>query len=118
MRILLQILVVAFLGLVLAQFMPWWSAAIAGAAAGYFFAGHRGRSFLAGFLGIFLLWAFTAIYLRYAASSDFPDRFAQLFGPSVSGTMLVVITGMIGGIAGGFGAFTGDSLKRLFSKSN
>ena len=116
MRLLLQILVVAFLGLVLAQFMPWWGVAIAGATAGYFFAGHRGKSFLAGFIGIFILWFAMAFYMKISTGSDFADRFAQLFPFPLSGTALMAVSGVIGGIIGGFGAFTGDSIKRLIGK--
>ena len=116
MRLILQILVTAFLGLILAQFMPWWSVAIAAAAAGYFFKGHRGKSFLAGFLGIFLLWFLAALYIKISTGSDFPDRFAMLFPFPLSGTALMAVSGVIGGLVGGFGAFTGDSLQRMFDK--
>lgn len=116
MRLLLQILVVAFLALVLAQIMPWWGVAIAGLAGGYAYAGHRGKSFLAGFLGIFILWFLAALYIKVTTGSDFADRFALLFPFPLSGTALMVVSGVIGGIVGGFGAFTGDSIKRLFEK--
>ena len=54
MKLLLQIVVVAALGWVLAQFLPWWSIALAGGLAALGMTRHLGRSFLAGFLGGFI----------------------------------------------------------------
>jgi hypothetical protein len=115
MRLLYPILFVVVAGLVLAQLLPWWSIAIAGAAAGYIWSGHRGRSFLFGFLGGWLLWTAAAILITQSTGSDLGDRFAKLMSLPASGLLLAVVSGVIAGLVAGFAAFTGDSLKRIIS---
>jgi hypothetical protein len=113
MRLLYPIAFVILVGLLLAQFLPWWSIALAGAGAGYLWDGHRGRSFLFGFLGGFLLWTVAAILITYSTGSDLGDRFAKMMQLPANGTLLAVVSGVIAGLVAGFAAFTGDSIRRI-----
>lgn len=112
-HLLFQLAFIIMTGLILAQFLPWWSIAIAAAAAGFLWCGHRGRSFLAGFLGGMLLWAGAAIYFTQVTGSDLGDKFAQLMGLPPNGRMLAMVAGVVAGVVAGFAAFTGDSLRRM-----
>jgi hypothetical protein len=116
MRFGIQMLIVLGLGLILAMFMPWWSIALAGAVPGFLIHGHRGRSFLAGFVGALLLWAGAAIVMILMTGSDLGDKFALLLPIPLNGIGLAFVSGIIGGLVGGFGGFTGDSLRRLVEK--
>jgi hypothetical protein len=113
-----QVLFVAVAGLLLAQFLPWWSIAIAGVLAGWLWCGHRGRSFFAGFMGGLLLWSVAAVVIMQSTGSDLGDRFAQVAGLPASGTLLAVVSGVVAGLVAGFAAFTGDSLRRVRGKVN
>ncbi|MFN8395255.1 MAG: hypothetical protein U0176_11455 [Bacteroidia bacterium] len=112
-RTALIILVVALLGLGLAQILPWWSIAIAGMAAGWFLRGNRGRSFFGGFLGGWLLWAGAAMGITLTTGSDLADKFSTLMGFGGNGMILALISGVIAGLVAGFAAFTGDSLRQI-----
>ena len=58
MKFLLQLIVIALLGLVFEMLLPWWSIALAAFAGGFILATRA--NFLAGFLGIGILWLFYA----------------------------------------------------------
>ena len=116
MRFGIQFLIVFGVGLVLAFLLPWWSIAIAGAVAGFLIHGHRGRSFLAGFLGALVLWAGAALLMSWTTGSELPNMFAKLLPFPMNGFGLAFVSGVIGGIVAGLGAFTGDSLRKAIEK--
>lgn len=112
-RLGLIIVTVAVLGLLLAQFLPWWSIALAGLVAGWFLRGHRGRSFLGGFVGGWLLWAGAALTISLTTGSDLADKFSTLMGFGGNGMVLALISGVIAGLVAGIAAFTGDSIRQV-----
>lgn len=119
MRILYPVLFVIVVGLVLAQFLPWWSIALAGAGAGFLFRGHYGKTFLGAFLGALLLWAGAAIFITQSTGSDLGDKFAKLMGLPANGLLLAVVAGVLAGLIAGFAAMTGDAIGRIVKpKSN
>lgn len=111
--ILLQIIVLTFL---LSLFMPWWAIAIA-AAVGGFNAGSKRhwRNFHAGFLAIFLYWTGYAAIIMYSTGSPMPDRMAHVFSFSLNGTLIMLITGLVGGVLGGFASLTGGVFRRILT---
>jgi uncharacterized membrane protein len=115
MKLLKQIVVVLLLGWLLAQFLPWWSVAIAGGIAGFAISKKVGRAFLGGFLGIFILWAVVALLQTTGTGSDLHEKFAQLLPLPLNGTGLIFFSALIGGLAGGLGGWTGTLLRKSFS---
>jgi hypothetical protein len=117
MRLGVQLLIVIALGLVLAMFLPWWSIAIAGFAAGFLIHEHHGRSFLGGFLGSLILWASAAIVITLRTGSPLADMFAKLLPIRINGIGLAFVAGIIAGIVAGFGGMAGDAMRRaIFAK--
>lgn len=112
MRFSTQLIAVFGIGLLLAQVLPWWSIALAGALAGFIWHGHKGKSFLAGFLGGLLLWTGAALAIAWTTGSDLHDKFALLISPALSGTLLAVVAGVIAGIVAGLAALSGDALRQ------
>lgn len=111
MKLIIQIAVTALLGLILVQFLPWWSIAIAGVIGGI---GTRNKafvSFLGGFLGIFLLWSLAALLIVWGTDSPLPDRVGQLMPLKMDGVGLAFFSGAIGGLVAGFAALTGSLLR-------
>ncbi len=111
MKLILQIVVVAGLGLLLALFLPWWSVAIAGVVGGLAFRRSLGGSFLGGFLGIFLLWTITALLILNATDSPLPDRVGQLMPLKMDGTGLAFFGAAIAGLVGGVASMAGRALR-------
>jgi hypothetical protein len=108
-----QTLFIVVVGLVLAQFLPWWSITFAGVLAGWLWCGHRGRSFFAGFLGGLLLWTGAALVIMLSTGSDFPDKFAKVMFLPPNGILLAIVAGVVAGLVAGIAAYTGDSLRRI-----
>ncbi len=81
------------------------------------FAFHLGsiRSFLVGFIGIFLLWTGYALFLDLQNNSVMSSRMAQLFQLSAA-WQLVLVTGIIGALMGGFSAVTGHTIWQVLVK--
>ena len=110
MKLMQQILIAALAGFLLAQVLPWWSVAIAGALAAVLRPGHVGRSFLGGFMGIFLLWAGMAYWQMASTGSDFADKFAGLLPGGMSGMGLLLTAGIVGGLVAGLGGLSAGLL--------
>lgn len=102
------------IGFVLTAFLPWWTVVIAAFLVAFFLRIDSWKSFLAGFLAMTILWAGTALFLDVQNSEILSSKVAQLFQLPNS-KMLVYITGIIGGLLGGFGALTGNLLKSAIS---
>lgn len=101
------ILITAFL---LNLFLPWWSIAIPGLAFGYYFNQKALPSFGWGFLALFLLWGGQALYIHLANDAILSSRIAEML--SVGSPLLVVlITGILGGLVSGLATLTGSLVK-------
>ena len=111
MKLIIQIVVTALLGLILVQFLPWWSIAIAGVIGGLSSRSNLFMSFLGGFLGIFLLWSLAALLILWGTESPLPDRVGDLMPLKMDGTGLAFFSGLIGGLVAGFAALTGRILR-------
>lgn len=101
------ILIAAF---VLNLFLPWWSIAIPGVILGYFFNEKALMSFVWGFLALFLLWGGQALYIHIANEGILSSRIAEML--SIGSPLLVVlITGILGGLVSGLATMTGSLVK-------
>jgi hypothetical protein len=122
MKILIQSLTIAILTAIAEMFLPWWILMVISFLVCFFLYGTRSSSFLSGLLGIGLLWIVVALYINISTSSLLADRVASIFQlpDSVIGIpgsfLLVIITGLIGGLAGGFSALSGHLLREVFSR--
>ena len=86
--------------------LPWWAVAPIAAIAGWAWAQSAAKSLLAGFCGGFLLWLTAALFLDMANEGLLSGRVGKLF-MGLSGTGLLLITGLLGGLLGALGALTG-----------
>jgi hypothetical protein len=108
MKFILQIIIIAIAATALEMFLPWWSIAIAAAAGGYFV--KTKANFLAGFISVALLWIGYAYMLEANAAAPLAERVASIF--SITKPLLILVTGILGGLVGGFAAMAGGSLKK------
>lgn len=97
----------------LSLFLPWWSLAIPCLVLGGWLGEKGGQSFLYGFLGIGLLWFIQTLVIHIFNEGILTTRIAELF--SLPHPLLVMgITVIIGGLAGGFSTLTGYLFKQAF----
>ncbi len=126
MRVILRFVLIFFLAWGLQLFLPFWSVALAAFVVGLLMSQKRkkrlfgkdtspARSFLAGFLAIFLLWGVTAWILDARNESLLSGQIYELIFQSTDlilqpGFVMVLLTGLIGGLLGGLSAMTGNLL--------
>ncbi len=104
--IILKIIFTASIAYFLQSVFPWWSAALSAFVIGFVVFTKPGASFFSGFAGIALLW----LFMSFNTDGPLPGRVAEIFSLPNS-ALLVLVTAIIGGIAGGFGALTGCYLR-------
>lgn len=108
MKFLVQVLITIILCLLLQFFLPWWTLAIGAFIVAFIFDDKSFPAFAAGFLGVALLWLGMSAYINLVTDSVLTVKLNQLL-PINS----LVITALIGGLVGGFGALTGSLFRKL-----
>jgi hypothetical protein len=117
MKLLSSILVSAALAALLQSFLPWWSAMFATfAVLALMPTFSAANTWLAGFASIALLWAGYALAIDLANEGLLSMRMAGLFGlPHPS--LLIALTALVGGLAGGLAALCGRAFRILLTSS-
>lgn len=113
MKFWIQVLWIMVLAFLLELYLPWWTVAIAGAVLGYLAGKSRWRNFRAGFLAIFLFWSIYAGLIVLITDSPLPDKMAAILNLPPNGLLLILVTGLFGGIAGGLGAMAGGEMRKF-----
>jgi hypothetical protein len=109
-KVLVKILLTALMAYLLQTMFPWWTIVIAGFSISFIVSTKGPTSFLGGFLGIGLLWFILASITDIRTDSILTARVAEIFSLPNS-SLLILLTSIIGGLAGGFGALTGNQLR-------
>jgi hypothetical protein len=87
---------------------PWYSFVFVVALIGWLITLKPLASFAAGFVGLFVLWMLLALLKDIPNNHILSSKVAQLLPLGGSSTLLIIITGIIGGLLGGLGALTGS----------
>ncbi len=112
MRFTIALLLTALLAFAAGLYFDWWIIAVAGFLVALLVGQRPGRSFLAGFLGVFLLWAGMSAWIDIQNEHILAARIAHLMPLKGSILLLIVVTGIIGGLVAGLGALSGSYLRR------
>ena len=94
-------------GAVVQSLLPWWTFPIFAALIAYWVKIRPGAALLAGLLGGFLLWGGYAGLLNTQNDGILSARIGALLG-GVSGGLLVLATGLLGGLFASLGALVGS----------
>ena len=76
------------------------------------------QSYAYGLAAMTLLWGVYAGFLSNANGGLMAGRISELLGGAVSGTQLLYVTGLLGGILGGFATMLGATARDLMRKDN
>jgi hypothetical protein len=109
------VLVTAITAYLLQFVLPWWSLAIAAFAACVTVASKAGQALVGSFLGVFMAWAIMAARIDIANHSLLSARVSEIFFVNQS-FLLIIITGIIGGLAAMLPGLSGHYLRNLFAK--
>lgn len=111
MRFILATLLTATLSFLAGLYMPWWSIAVVSFLVALLVKQRYGLAFISGFLGIFLLWGILAFWIDVKNNGVLSHKIAQLFPLGDSSVLLILVTGLVGGLVGGFAAMSGSTLR-------
>jgi hypothetical protein len=108
--------IVAFLLMILLSFaaclyLDWWSIAIACFIVAAFIRQRPGIAFLTGFLSLFILWAGLSFWISNNNEHILAHKVSLLIFKSDNPYLLIIATGLVGGLVGAFAALTGSLLK-------
>lgn len=111
MKFFISLLLTAALSFAACLFLPWWVIAIVGFVVALAIPQGGGRAFLSGFLGVFLLWAGLCFWISAANDHLFAHKISVLILKIDNPALLMIVTGLIGGLVAGFGSLSGSLLR-------
>lgn len=109
---ILSVVLTAFAAFVLGEYLPWWSVAVAAFAVSLVINQAPGAAFISGFLGIAILWVAYASWINQLNESILSERIAAVLPLQGSSILLILLTGVTGGLAGGLSAMSASFLGR------
>jgi hypothetical protein len=110
MKFIVSILLTAFLAFAICLFLPWWSFAITSFIVAVAIPQKPWNAFAAGFLALFLFWGIYAFAIDAANAHLLSVKIAEILPLRGSYILLLLITGLVGGLIAGFAAITGSFL--------
>lgn len=96
--------------------LPWWGIAITGLVLGFQIKPKSGKAFGVGFLALFLLWGGQALYIHLVNDGILSSRIAEMLGVG-SPILVILITGIIGGLVSGLAVLSGATISGRNKKS-
>jgi hypothetical protein len=115
MKFLIQVVLTILLSYVAEQCLPWWTIGICAAVVAMGLPLNRITAFLGGFTAIGLLWMIVATLIDVRTNGILSTKITPLLGFQ-SATLLILLTGLVGGLVGGLGALSGQQIRTLFTQ--
>ncbi|MFP4846465.1 hypothetical protein [Winogradskyella sp. PE311] len=104
------------LSLILSLFLPWWSVMTAALATALFIPLKKAAVFFIPFLAVLLFWAAYSFILSSGNDYTLAKRISVLLSLGGNPYILILITGVVGGLAAGIAAVFGKQLTLVLSK--
>jgi hypothetical protein len=114
MNMALRVAVICGLTALAQSHLPWWSCAVVAFITEALLARSGRFGFFSGFYGVALAWMAMAFYIDRTTESVLTYRLLELFKLPMSATVMVIITGMVGGITGGLASLAGNWTRTAF----
>ena len=111
MKFLVAILLTALLSFISGLFLPWWGIAITSLLVAVIIHQKAGKAFLSGLLGVFLLWAALAWWIDMKNNGILSKKIASVLPLGGNAIVLILVTGVIGGLVAGMAAMCGSFLR-------
>jgi len=111
MKFLVAVLLTALLAFISGLFLPWWGMAITSLLVAVLVHQKAGKAFLAGLLGVFLLWAGLAWWIDMKNNGVLSQKIAAVLPLGGNSLLLIILTGIAGGLVAGFAAMSGSFLR-------
>ncbi len=103
-------IVTIVLAYILSLFLPWWSIMIAGTLSAMLVPLKKAAVFFIPFLAILVFWAIYTYILSSANDFTLAKKISELLMIGGNPYLLILVTGIIGGLAAGLSAILGKQL--------
>lgn len=110
MKFLAALILTVLLSFIAGLYLPWWSIVIAAFIVALIVRQKAGIAFLSAFCGLLLLWSGLSLWIDTKNESIFSAKIGVLLGVGNNPFLLVLITGIVGGLVAGFAAMSGSFL--------
>ncbi|MGB3006185.1 MAG: hypothetical protein WBC06_06735 [Chitinophagaceae bacterium] len=111
MKFLVALILTGLLAFISGLFFPWWAISITSLLVALIVHQKAGKAFLSGFLGLFLLWAGLATWIDIKNNGILSKKIASVLPLGGNALLLILVTGLIGGLVAGFAAMSGSYLR-------
>jgi hypothetical protein len=112
MKFIISLILIAVLSFAACLYFPWWSIAITTFIVVAVIPQRPGSAFLCGFLALFFLW--TALSFSMSSHNDhlLAHKMSQVILKTDNPWLLIVATGLIGGIVAGCAALAAGLIRK------
>jgi hypothetical protein len=107
MKVISVIITTIILCAILENFLPWWIISPTAFIVSYLFGQKWHIAFASGFLALFILWGGMAFFIDRSNEHILASRISILFTKSSQPMLIVLLTGVIGGLVAGLSAMVG-----------
>jgi len=97
-------------------YLPFWSVALVSFVVAVFIYQKPGMAWITGFVSILIFWGLLAFWIDTLNDSILSTRMASLFPLGGSGSLLILITAVVGAIIGGLAALSGSFLRKYLDE--
>ena len=111
-KFIVTTVLIALLSFIAGLFLPWWTIAVVAFLVSALIPQRPLAAFLSGFVALFLLWGGMALVIDVANNHILSTRVAGVLPLQGSSTLLLLITGFAGALAGGGGSLTAAFLSK------
>jgi hypothetical protein len=111
MKFLVATILTALFAYISGLFLPWWCIALTSFLVAVLVHQKAGKAFLAGLLGVFLLWAALAWWIDMKNNGVLSKKIASVLPLGGSAILLIVVTGVVGGLVAGMAGMSGSFLR-------
>ena len=118
MNLVVRILVICILSVMAQIYFPWWSAVVVAVLVEAILGKGDRTSFYTGFYGIAIPWMILATYIDVKSESVLTIKILELFKLPQFSFVMIIVTGLVGGLVGGVGSMTGGWIKTAFSRTD
>ena len=114
MKLIAAIFITAFLAYVIGMYttLPWWSFAFTSFIVALAIPQKPFKAFMVGFIGLFILWVGLSVMKDVANEHILSTIVAQILPLGGSFVVLILLTGILGGLVSGLSALAGTYVRQ------
>lgn len=112
MKFIVSIGLIALLSFAACMYFPWWSIAIVAFIVAALIPQGGGLTFISGFVSLFFLWALMSFWISSSNGHILAHKMSMVILQVDNPYLLMVLTGLVGGVVAGFAALTGSLLRK------